>query len=70
MGGGSVLQPVPSQVGGPGGGGSSILQPMGTGPSSQQPVGGGVGGGASFMADFSAIKELDTISTEIDDIKK
>lgn len=40
-----------------------MLQP--TSSSSPQ-----IGGGSNFVADFSAIKALDTISTEIDDVKK
>ena len=64
---GSLLQPMPAAsttplipVGGSGGG--AMLQPTSTGSTQV--------GGVGFVADFSLIKELDTLSTEIDSVRK
>ena len=65
MGSTSLLNPVPAASTPPLMGGGGVLQPSTSSSSSNVPPASG-----GFSADFSAIKELDTISTEIDDIKK
>ena len=66
---GSLLQPV--SVSGQSGFGGSVLQPStGMTGSPSLRAGGSTDLSGGFSADFSAIRDLDTISTEIEGVKK